>query len=609
MSRSDDAYEARDLSRFAELYWELRCPERPRFVEDLLRVALPGGDLHVLGGEAQVIQGASLPWVMENLVPLLDGTRTVGDVEAAFPGIAASDLRDAIHLMHMHGMLEEGEGAAADEADEPRRAQRAFFSRYLRRTGRNRSRGEAQRALEAARVRALGDEGEPLAGMLVAMLREAGVADVRLAASAGELARGEVDLAVAIGDQAALEAAARACIAARVPMLAANPGTWTIGPLTIPGASACPACVRLQVAAAAADPALEDAAQRALWGRALVSRVAQHAIFHASGLLAVTPLEHVEVWRPGAGETALHVFMTRLPSCPLCGGDAPPRTATLPSGHAESRARMFHNTTVVQPWHIGQHAGMQAHISPEVRKLQSTPAAPSPRRPPEGAGTQVATPAATQVATSIGAAFGAPAGVALSRRRDATGTLDAGALGALLELSFGGRVERRAEGEAHVRRTTASAGNLGSAEAYVAVARVAGIAAGVHRFELAARGLTPLRGGVAAGALARAALAGGSAEHAAAVESAGAVIVVVGSVARACSKYYARGYTYALLDAGLMAHRVELLAQELGLAATTVWAFDDEVVARVVGVDGIDLAPHLLIALRGAATEARDVSR
>ncbi|WP_437600692.1 SagB family peptide dehydrogenase [Sorangium sp. So ce590] len=601
MSPPDDAYEARDLSRFAELYWELRCPERPRFVEDLLRAALPGGDLYIVGGEAQIIQGASLPWVMENLVPLLDGTRTVGDVEAAFPGIAASDLRDAIHLMHMHGMLEEGEGAAADEAEEPRRAQRVFFSRYLRRTGRNRSRGEAQRALERARVRALADEDEPLAGMLVTMLREAGVADVRLAAGAGELARGEVDLAVAIGDQEALEAAARACIAARVPMLAANPGTWMIGPLTIPGASACPACVRLQIAAAAADPALEDAAQRALWGRALASRVAQHVIFHASGLLAVAPLEHVEVWRPGAGETALHPFMTRLPSCPVCGGDAPPRTATLPSGHAESLARMFHNTTVVQPWHIGQHAGMQVHISPEVRKLQSAPAAPSPRRPPEGAG--------TQVATLLGAAFGAPAGVALSRRRDATGTLDAGALGALLELSFGGRVERRAEGEAHVRRATASAGNLGSAEAYVAVARVPGIAAGVHRFELAARELTPLRGGVAAGALGRAALEGGSAEHAAAVESAGAVIVVVGSVARACSKYYARGYTYALLDAGLMAHRVELLAQELGLAATTVWAFDDEVVARVVGVDGIDLAPHLLIALRGAATEARDVSR
>ncbi|WP_437610996.1 SagB family peptide dehydrogenase [Sorangium sp. So ce834] len=605
MSPSDDAYEARDLSRFAELYWELRCPERPRFVEDLLRVTLPGGALHVLGGEAQIIQGASLPWVMENLVPLLDGTRTVGDVEAAFPGVVASDLRDAIHLMHMHGMLEEGEGAAADEAEEPRRAQRAFFSRYLRRTGRNRSRGEAQWALEGACVRALGDGDAPLAGMLVTMLREAGVADVRLAASAAELAQGEVDLAVVIGDQEALEAAARACIAARVPMLAANPGTWTIGPLTIPGASACPACVRLQIAAAAADPALDDGAARALWGRALVSRVAQHVIFHASGLLAVAPLEHVEVWRPGAGETALHPFMTRLPSCPLCGGDAPPRTATLPSGHAESLARMFHNTTVVQPWHIGQHAGMQAHISPEVRKLQSTPAAPSPRRSPEGAGATNATP----LATPLAAAFSAPVGAALSRRRDAAGTLDAGALGALLELSFGGRVERRGEGEAHVRRNTASAGNLGSAEAYVAVARVPGIAAGVHRFELAARALARLRAGVAAGALARAVLAGGSAEHAAAVESAGAVIVVVGSVARACSKYYARGYTYALLDAGLMAHRVELLAQELGLAATAVWTFDDEVVARVVGVDGIDLAPHLLIALRGAATEARDVSR
>ncbi len=118
-------------------------------------MTLPGGALHVVGGEAQIIQGASLPWVMENLVPLLDGTRTVGDVEAAFPGVVASDLRDAIHLMHMHGMLEEGEGAAADEAEEPRRAQRAFFSRYLRRTGRNRSRGKRS-GRSKARARALG---------------------------------------------------------------------------------------------------------------------------------------------------------------------------------------------------------------------------------------------------------------------------------------------------------------------------------------------------------------------------------------------------------------------------------------------------------------------
>ncbi len=238
------------------------------------------------------------------------------------------------------------------------------------------------------------------------------------------------------------------------------------------------------------------------------------------------------MWRPGAGETALHPFMTRLPSCPLCGGDAPPRTATLSSGHAESLARMFHNTTVVQPWHIGQHAGMQAHISLEVRKLRA-------RRPRRRRGGLPRAPARRSPRRS--ARRSARRWGPRSRRRDATGTLDAGALGALLELSFGGRVERRAEGEAHVRRNTASAGNLGSAEAYVAVARVPGIAAGVHRFELAARALAPLRAGVAAGALARAALAGGSAEHAAAVESAGAVIVVVGSVARACSKYYARG--------------------------------------------------------------------
>src|SRR5262245_40610775 len=99
---------------------------------------MPGGGVHLLGGEAQTLAGASLEWVLRELVPLLDGTRTVDDLVARVPDVAASDLRDVLHLLQMHGMLEEGDDSSTAEWRERREAthgaQMTFFSRYLRLT-------------------------------------------------------------------------------------------------------------------------------------------------------------------------------------------------------------------------------------------------------------------------------------------------------------------------------------------------------------------------------------------------------------------------------------------------------------------------------------------
>src|SRR5262249_32265484 len=148
-----DAYEARDLSRLADLHFELRGPTHPRFVRDLLCVPVGPYAMYVVGGEPQLIQGNSLPWLMQELVPLLDGTRSVTELERAFPHVAASDIRDALLLLHMHGMLEEAEAEECERLpNSAPPASQIFFSRYLRRTGRRRSGCEAQWALESARV-------------------------------------------------------------------------------------------------------------------------------------------------------------------------------------------------------------------------------------------------------------------------------------------------------------------------------------------------------------------------------------------------------------------------------------------------------------------------
>ncbi len=611
-----DAYEARDLSRIAERHAELRGPARPRFVGDLLCVPLGPDRIFVVGGEAQTLQGGGVSWLMTTLVPLLDGTRTVADLAAQFPLVAPADLKDAIHLLHLHGMLEDaGEAPLPPAAGAPETA--IYFSRYLRRTGRHVSGRAAQRALEAARVCVAGDDR--LTGPLASMLRDLCVADVTVLADTQPPASNEADpvtdLVVAFGTSDALADISRRCRSARVPLLAVDPDAWTIGPLTIPGASACPTCVRLQLPARERSPDALNPVLRTMWERALVCRVAQHIAAFATGLFQVLPIEHIEEWRPLERDTRFHQFVAKLPNCPLCGADAPPRTMTLPSGHAESRARVFHSTTIVQPWHLTQPAGMLQHITPHVRQLLNEAAgAASSGRPParasQGGRATLFRPAAAVLSPAP-----SPARVAGSR-------LDARSLGTLLFYSFGGRVERpnnsRGEdprnGDARVDRHlhTASAGNLASAEAYVICRCVDDVAPGLHQYVPAAdelRQITSADGASLADALARAmhapltTLAPGSPEApssvtpAAALASADAIIFIVSAVARLCGKYYARGYTYALLDAGVMAHRVHLLARELGFVATPFWRFEDEAVAEALGVDGIDRCPQVAIAI------------
>jgi len=584
---SANTFEARDLNRVAAQHFELRGPVRPRFVSDLLCVPMGADGVYVVGGEPQVLQGRSVRWLMHELVPLLDGTRTVADLETAFPRLDPADVRDALLLLHMHGMVEEADGDLGGQRDDAPPPSEIFFSRYLRRTGRRRSARDAQAALEAARVIIVGDDG--LAATLAASLGGLRLGAVQVAATPDRATRDTVDLVVAFGSDAALARASRSCLAARVPLLAVNPDTWTIGPLTVPRASPCWVCASLQLDRGEPAGDIAYAPLRDLWRRALVSRVAQHVVSFATGVVPVLPLEHIEVWRPLERGTALHQFVTRLPSCPACGTAATPRTMTLPSGHAESRARLFHHATMLQPWHLEQPSGMQQHLTPHVLRLQNEILAASPALAPGGDSPRV---------PAIGAgnaALARRAGAVLSAAACTTPvtTFDERVLGELLFYSFGGRIQG-SHGAATVNLHTASAGNLASAEAFVACLRVPGVPPGIYRYVLATNELEAVGSASAAAALADAFCTNRGADETAPPE---AVLAIVSSIARVCSKYFGRGYTYALLDAGVMAHRVALVAAELGWSAMSAWRFDDAAAATALDVDGIDLCPHFLIGL------------
>jgi hypothetical protein len=103
-----DSSAAGSPRRAADHPWELRLPARPRFIEDLVRVPIGPRGVLLLGGEGGALQGASIAWVLSELVPLLDGRRSLGELSESLAGVSQQDLEEVLRLLWMNGMLEEG---------------------------------------------------------------------------------------------------------------------------------------------------------------------------------------------------------------------------------------------------------------------------------------------------------------------------------------------------------------------------------------------------------------------------------------------------------------------------------------------------------------------
>src|SRR5262249_37902989 len=151
--REEEIYSSAGLTEVAKRLPELALPVRPRFVEDLLCLPSAGG-IYVLGAEPQFLGGTTVALVFHKLVPLLNGRRTVDEIALDLPDLSHRALTDILTLLMMHGLIEEG---AVNAPKTPLPAsdvlcQSAFYSRYLRVTGRYRDRGGPLARLARAHV-------------------------------------------------------------------------------------------------------------------------------------------------------------------------------------------------------------------------------------------------------------------------------------------------------------------------------------------------------------------------------------------------------------------------------------------------------------------------
>ena len=133
---------------------ELHIPEYPRFPEEIL--AIPFGKLGLLFEGAkgtQVLNGNAARQFVPSLLKHLNGRNSLDDLQALFPRAPAKSIRDTVALLYSRGLLESGDSEPSQKYQELA----SFFGRYADVTRINKNRGEALDRIARANVAILGN--------------------------------------------------------------------------------------------------------------------------------------------------------------------------------------------------------------------------------------------------------------------------------------------------------------------------------------------------------------------------------------------------------------------------------------------------------------------
>lgn len=141
------------------------------------------------------------------------------------------------------------------------------------------------------------------------------------------------------------------------------------------------------------------------------------------------------------------------------------------------------------------------------------------------------------------------------------------------------------------RRGVASAGGLYPMELYVIVAAVDSLPAGIYHFRPADTSLER----IAEGDFSAGVYEAGNRQRT--TESSPATLIIAARFDRTTGKYADRGYRYVYIEAGAICQNVYLQTAALGLGTCAVGAFNDDAVSALIGIDGFDEAPILMMPL------------
>ena len=296
-------------------------PERPALAPWCRLVQDDDRFLAEHGGTLVTFEGRAVRTLLQRLLPLLDGTRTVDDLEAALGRAAAPAVARALDLLAANRLLVDGEHRPSDES--PMTAAASFAAAVTRRT----TQADARRALEDAHVSVLG--AGRAAAEIRRQLRRMGIGRVDAAAMDAGPEGSFVLAAPRADEQPLLSALNLAALERGVPWMQVLPFDGrlvVVGPVFVPGRSACRECYALRRAACSGYDDDFDAVERTAVRAAEPPPLPTLAASLAS-LLALRWLTADDPALPGrflavevgAVLRVRHDLVLRVPRCPRCG--------------------------------------------------------------------------------------------------------------------------------------------------------------------------------------------------------------------------------------------------------------------------------------------------
>src|SRR5262249_1568129 len=168
------------MGRIVDADPQLEMPERPRFSQALVAIPWPGGLLVDGTDERQVLRGRATQVLLPRLLPLLDGTRSITQLQQQMPDVPTAAIHNAVALLFTRGLLEDAAADPEGEFDDTNGETLSFFNRHVDVTRVNRSGKQALARLKASEVIVIA-RGDALAAgeILIQRLQEAGVGLVR----------------------------------------------------------------------------------------------------------------------------------------------------------------------------------------------------------------------------------------------------------------------------------------------------------------------------------------------------------------------------------------------------------------------------------------------
>lgn len=526
---------------------ELALPIRPRLVPEIQVVAFGSASLLFDGVRGiQVIGGQSARTLLPRILRALDGRRTLDDLATSFPDVSRDGLHNVISLLYSRGLLEDG---APAEAPPDLRDVDSFLGRYVDVTRMNRSRTQALDRLRAARV-IVATESAEAATALISQLSGCGLGSLtRYDGQPDSLRRCSLLIAAATRESEdlapVLDLAQEASV--RALHLRIDARTRQIGPLFVPGQSACHACMReIYGRAAQGDAAQEDLdfwlGLAALQAFQLLSRIADPYLYNTFHLYEDSP----------SGVVGSDYIVARMPGCRRCGIRGPKIDAHSPNGSVW----LLHSSTSMPAREFQSPRVHQSHYNASNVALTQELAEPY-----YGA---AATPLPSPGLLSLPLPWRTPA--------PRSAAMDIDALASVLAYSAGYR-----ELAPGVRwRVAPTGGGLGSPELFVVARAVDGLPEGTYHYDAPRHRLERLRStspGLLCAGL-------GVAE----TPGADCVLIGTGTLWRLRSKYANFSYRLVNLDAGVSLAYIHDIAAALGLGAVEYPNIHDKGLAEAVSL-------------------------